>query len=446
MLKRRASPNRRQELGEVLVTGLSHDGRGLARTGQGKTVFVDGALPGETVRVQVLEDRRRFINTRVQNILHASKERVESPCKHFKQCGGCSLQYWSHDGQLTGKQAIVLDQLKRFSSLEPELIADPLVSKPYGYRHRARLSIRWKKGRMAFGFREKESSAICSITECPVLTQSLQPIPNQLREVFARLKKPHVISHVELFDADNGQAVLLRHIRSLLPEDERLLSEFAAQKHYHLYLQGDSEAIRCLNSYDHESSDDPWMVYRIPELNLTFRFEPADFTQVNASINRRMVCQAVEWLQLTHSDQVLDLFCGLGNFSLALAQQARQVTGVEGSEQAVRQARYNAGINGLENCDFYRADLSANVQSQDWYQRRYDALLLDPPRTGAIELIEQMAQNLPDRVLYISCNPATLARDAGALSQQGFRLQKLGVMDMFPQTAHIESMGLFVRD
>ena len=446
MRNRQASSGKRQDVGEVLVTGLSHDGRGLARTNlspreQGKTLFIDGALPGETVSVRVIEDRRRFINARVQTIVEASEQRVDPPCKHFKQCGGCSLQYWSHEGQLAGKQDIVLDQLRRFSSLAPEEVARPLVSEPYGYRHRARLSIKWQKGGLALGFREKQSKAICSISECPVLAQSLQPLPDQLRELLPQLQKHQAVTHAELFDADSGRALLLRHIRPLTDKDAEKLRAFAHQEQLHLYLQGDSASVHCL----YQPGDEQWLYNRIPEFDLKLQFRPTDFTQVNWAINRKMVAQAVEWLQPTGSDRVLDLFCGLGNFSLALARHVKTVTGVEGSEGAVERATFNADLNGLENCDFHQADLSALAKSREWFNRDYDVLLLDPPRTGAIEIIEQMAQTMPDRVLYISCNPATLARDAGALAEQGFKLIKLGVMDMFPQTSHVESMGLFIR-
>ena len=451
MRNRQASSGKRQDVGEVLVTGLSHDGRGLARTqaalvsrsrdNQGKTIFIDGALPGETVRVRVLEDRRRFINARAQTIIASSKERVEPPCRHFRQCGGCSLQYWSHEGQLHGKQDIALDQLRRFSSLTPDEVAPPLVSEPYGYRHRARLAIRWQKGGLALGFREKQSQAVCSIRECPVLAEPLQELPGLLRERLPQLKKREAVSHAELFLADNGRGVLLRHIRPLLDTDSDLLRQFAEQHQLRLYLQSAPDYVHCLYS----PVEDQWLYNQIPEFDLNLQFRPLDFTQVNWAINRKMVSQALEWLQPDSSDRVLDLFCGLGNFSLALARKVHSVTGVEGSEGAVERATYNASINGLENCDFHQADLSALAKSKEWFGREYDALLLDPPRTGAIEIIEQMADRLPNRVLYISCNPATLARDAGALKELGFNLIRLGVMDMFPQTAHVESMALFVR-
>ena len=434
------SPAPSRELGEVLVDGLSHDGRGLARS-RGKTLFIDGALPGEKVVATTLDERRRYINARVKTVVEPSPQRVMPPCRHFKQCGGCSLQYWSHEGQLEGKQAIVLDQLRRFSSIEPEEISAPLESEPYGYRHRARLAIRWRKGRLALGFREQQSQAICAIQECPVLAPSLQALPGQLRTILPELQKKEAVSHAELFLADSGRGLLLRHIRPLPENDQQLLEDFAREQQLHLYLQGAPDQVNCR----YKPGDDPWLYNRIPEFDLDLQFRPTDFTQVNWSLNRKMVIQANQWLQPGSTDKVLDLFCGLGNFSLALARTAQSVTGVEGGAGAVVRAGHNAVINQLDNCLFHQADLSALSRGKGWLSERYDALLLDPPRTGALEIIEQMAGQLPDRLLYISCNPATLARDAGALDKAGFALKRLGVMDMFPQTAHVESMALFLR-
>lgn len=441
---RQASPGRRREVGEVQVTGLSHDGRGLTRS-EGKTLFIEGALPGERVRVQVVDERRRFINARVKTLLTSSDQRVEPPCPHFKQCGGCSLQYWSHEGQLQGKQEIVLDQLQRFSSLEPQELVEPLVSSPYGYRYRCRLSMHWKGGQLSLGFREKLSKKIVSIQTCQVLAEPLQALPGQLRELLPKLRKKEAVSHGELILADSGRGVLLRHIKPLPETDRELLKAFAEEESLHFYLQGSPDSLECL----YAPGDDTWLYNRIPEFDLNLQFRPSDFTQVNWPVNRKMVLQAVEWLNLKPEDRVLDLFCGLGNFSLAIARTVASVVGVEGSAGAVERATHNASLNGLENCSFYQADLSALEEGKkagvDWLNQKYDALLLDPPRTGAIEIIKQMSDSLPDRLVYISCNPATLARDAGELAEQGFKLVRLGVMDMFPQTAHVESMALFTR-
>ncbi|OED41110.1 hypothetical protein ACH42_14865 [Endozoicomonas sp. (ex Bugula neritina AB1)] len=425
---------------EVHIDALSHDGRGLARY-RGKALFVEGALQGEDVKVQVTEEKRRFISARTREVVKPSAERCLPPCRHFKQCGGCSLQYWSHQGQIKGKQQIVLDQLRRFADQVPLEVNEPLLSEPYGYRYRCRLSIRWKKGHLHIGFREKSSQAICSITECPVLVEPLQALPQQLRTHLPELKAREAITHTECFLADNGVGVLLRNIRSLPDEDHRRLIRFAEDHKLQLYLQDNNGQVKCL----HAPSGQNWPTYQLPKYQVELEFQPQDFTQVNWFVNRDMITRAIEWLQPKITDNVLDLFCGLGNFSLPLARKAAFVTGVEGSESSVERAKDNAKRNSLDNTAFYAADLSADLASQPWTQKQYDIVLLDPPRTGAQEVIKQMSNLLPPKVLYISCNPATLARDTGILAEQGFIIQRLSVMDMFPQTAHVESMALFVR-
>ncbi|WP_263078796.1 23S rRNA (uracil(1939)-C(5))-methyltransferase RlmD [Endozoicomonas sp. Mp262] len=425
---------------EVQITGLSHDGRGLARY-QGKTIFVEGALEQETVTIQPIKAHRKFMDARVRQVLAESTERCQVDCPHFGQCGGCSLQYWSHEGQLKGKQRIVLDQLNRFGGIAPVDITEPLVSEPYGYRHRCRLAIRWQKGQLQLGFRASQSQSICDINVCPVLAEPLQALPELLRNTLPTLKGKRSISHAELFLADNGRAILLRHIKPLSDHDRNILSVCAERHQLHLFLQDNDRQIHCLYAAD----GDDKLYYSLPESGLKMAFQPSDFTQVNGQINRKMVAQAIEWLDIDEKDQILDLYCGLGNFSLAMAKKAGTVVGVEGGAGAVARARENAGINQLTHCEFFVVDLSGEITHQEWANRQYDAVVLDPPRVGAQEVIEQLGSQLPGKVLYISCNPATLARDAGLLKAAGFQLQRFGVMDMFPQTAHIESMALFVR-
>ncbi len=426
---------------DVRIEGLSHDGRGIARH-RGKTLFVDGALPDETVRVQVLEDKRRFMNARVSAVVDASAERCEPLCRHFKQCGGCSLQYNTHDAQLKNKQSIVIDQLQRFAKVCPESIDEPLRSAPYGYRHRSRLSMRWKKGQLLMGFREKGSNAICQISECPVLAEPLQNMPALLRTYLPTLKGREAISHAELFQLSDSRGVLLRHIRPLSETDRASLRVFAETHQLFIFLQSDADRIERL--YPEDSSEFS-MHYPLPSEQLVMHFRPQDFTQVNWQVNQAMVDQAIQWLQPAKTDRVLDLFCGIGNFSLAFARHGATVVGVEGSQRSVDQAKVNAKANDIENAEFFCADLSAAFDHQLWAKESYDIVLLDPPRAGADFMIDHLVGLLPERLLYISCNPATLARDAGSLSGHGYRLQRLSVMDMFPQTTHVESMALFVR-
>ena len=432
------------ELNEaVRIEGLSHDGRGIARV-NGKTLFVDGALPDELADIRILENKRRFANARVSKVVSASPERCEPVCEHFYRCGGCHLQYWSYAGQLRAKQDSVLDQLVRFAGITPEHIDAPLTSSPYGYRHRCRLAIRWHKGRLQLGFREKGSNAICDIIQCSVLALPLQEMPSLLRELLPTLKNATAISHAECFLAENGRGLLLRHIRPLSGNDLQLLRAFAVEHQLFLYLQGSQVELL----YP-QTAKDTTMCYSLPSDlpagELTLYFRPQDFTQVNASINRAMITQALKWLKPEPSDKVLDLFCGLGNFSLPLAQMVEHVTAVEGAQSTVLQAKRNGQHNGLHNASFYSADLANDCCSQAWTKAAYNSVVLDPPRAGAEAVIRQLADVLPDRVLYISCNPATLARDAGILAEHGFRLHRLGVVDMFPHTAHVESMALFIR-
>lgn len=429
---------------DVRIEGLSHDGRGIARY-RGKTLFVDGALPDEIVRVQVIEDKRRFMNARAKEILTASPERCEPECRHFRQCGGCSLQYWSHEGQLSSKQQIVLDQLRRFANINPEHIEESLISPSYGYRHRCRFAIRWQKGNLQLGFREKANNAICVIDGCPVLAEPLQDIPLLLKSFLPTLKGREAISHAECFLAENGRGLLLRHIRPFSEEDQELLREFAASQQLFLYLQGSPDRIDPFYPVVSDEMDHKNLYYLLASSDLKVYFRPQDFTQVNWTINKAMVDQAIEWLNPKPSDRILDLFCGLGNFSLPLARKSGHVTGVEGSQSSVDQAFRNADLNGLKNVSFHRADLASDFSAEPWARDRYDIVVLDPPRAGADFMIGQLRQLLPDRLLYISCNPATLARDAGTLASYGFKLHRLGVMDMFPQTAHVESMALFIR-
>lgn len=430
---------------DVRIDGLSHDGRGIARY-RGKTLFVDGALTGETVGVQVLEDKRRFINARVKEVGQASAERCQPACPHFHQCGGCSLQYWSHEGQLRGKQQIVLDQLRRFANVIPGHMEPPLISPPYGYRYRCRFAIRWQKGKLQLGFREKASNAICDIHQCLVLAEPLREIPSLLKSFLPSLDHREAISHAECFLADNGCGVLLRHIRPLTGQDCERLRDFAASHQLHLYLQSAPGKIDLIFPQLAGEAEQTALYYCLPESDLKLYFRPRDFTQVNPMINQAMVEQAVQWLSPESSDKVLDLFCGPGNFSLPLARQSGHVTGVEGSQSSVEQAMRNAHLNGLQNVSFHCSDLARDFGSELWAKAHYDIVVLDPPRAGADFMIDQLASFLPERLLYISCNPATLARDAGNLTSHGFTLERLCVMDMFPQTEHVESMALFSRD
>lgn len=417
------------------VERLAPDGRGIAHEG-GRTWFVAGALPGERVEARVLGARAQVVEARLERLLEAREPRRPEPCRHARVCGGCTLQHLPHADQLALKQQSLADQLARVARLEPDEWAAPLSGPEFGYRRRARLAVRWdaKANRLDVGFRAAASQAIVSIEECPVLVRPLQTLAEALPAVLRSLDKPQAVGHVELFDGD-AQAVLLRHTAPLGAADLDRLRAFCAAHDAQLWLQGTGEP----------AADWPGtrLGYFLGTLSLQYR--PGDFVQVNAGINQAMVEQALAWLAVQPGERVLDLFCGLGNFALPLAWEAREVVAVEGVDTMVARARDNAAANGLGNLHFYQADLSKALAEMPWAAGGFDAVLLDPPRDGAFEVVQQMERLGAQRVLYVSCNPATLARDAAELVRQGFRLVRAGLLDMFPQTAHAEAMALFVR-
>ncbi|CAM3567807.1 23S rRNA (uracil(1939)-C(5))-methyltransferase RlmD [Parendozoicomonas haliclonae] len=427
---------------EVTIESLAHDGRGIVKE-HGRVMLVEGAVPGDKVKIRIVNQTTKRIDAAVSKVIEPSADRVAPPCPWFDQCGGCNMQHIRSEALLGIKQDIVLGQLQRLAGLAPESLEAPLVSEPFGYRSRARLAVRWWNGQVHFGFRAAGSKDIVSIGECLVLAPELSALIAPLREVLESSKNRKIISHIELAKADNGTAVLLRLVGTMPEVDRERWQVLAMERQLHLYMQTDSSAVSmtCIHAPDGSDS----LRYELPEQGLTLAFQPIDFTQVNPEINQKMVSQALEWLALKPSEQVLDLFCGMGNFTLPLARQCREAVGVEGVMALVERGRMNAVANGMDNASFEQADLAAEPGRRVWMSRVYDAMLLDPPRTGALEILQQMVNALPSRILYVSCNPATLARDAGFLREQGYRLARFGIMDMFPQTTHVESMGLFVR-
>ncbi len=427
---------------DLSIDSLTHDGRGVGRH-KGRAVFVNQAVPGDTVTARVVKQKASLWEAEIDRILVPSPRRQQPECPKYGICGGCSLQHLDHDGQLSAHTDVVLGQLKRFAGFEPDSLADPLRSPAWGYRHRARLAVRWVNRKVLMGFRAMGSNTIIPVDACPVLAPELDALLPALESTLKAATDPRAISHIELAAGDNCRGILLRHIHPLSTQDQARWEAMAREFSAHLWYQpNEPQPLECAYSPDGQES----LTYRLPEFALKLRFLPVDFIQVNPFINRQMVSQAVDWLALSPTDTVLDLFCGLGNFTLPLASRAGQVVGVEGVESLVAKGRDNASLNGINNAIFSRADLSEDIAHQAWSQTVYDACLLDPPRTGAREVLERLVDRLPGRVLYVSCNPATLARDAGILKQSGYRLARLSVMDMFPQTVHVETMALFLRD
>jgi 23S rRNA (uracil1939-C5)-methyltransferase len=419
----------------LTIERLAHDGRGIAFV-EGRTWFVAGALADEQVEARVLAARSQVVEARTERVLVPSPLRLVPPCAHAGHCGGCTLQHLPHAEQLALKQRTLAEQLARFAGLEPEAWVAPLVGTEFGYRRRARIAVRWdaKARQLEVGFRAASSHAIVGIADCQVLVQPLQSVLRALPELLRGLEKPQAIGHVELFHG-TASALLLRHTQPLGEADLHRLREFCAAHQAQLWLHGEGEPL----------PDQPGtrLGYRLERWNLELEYRPGDFVQVNAAVNEAMVAQALDWMKPQADERVLDLFCGLGNFALPLARQVREVVAVEGVDAMVERARGNAAANGLGNVHFFQADLSNPLAGAAWAGQGFDAVLLDPPRDGAFEAVRQIAATGAQRVVYVSCNPATLARDSAELVKQGYQLKKAGILDMFPQTAHVEAMALF---
>lgn len=417
------------------IERLANDGRGIAFI-EGRTWFVSGALPGEEVEARVLGARSKVVEARTERVFQASSDRREEPCVHARVCGGCSVQHIPHAEQLALKQRMLAEQLQRLGGLQPETWAEPLASPEFAYRRRARIAVRWdmRQKRLEVGFRAAASQDIVAIGECPVLVEPLQPILRALPAALSGLQSPRVIGHVELFQG-TASAVLVRHTEALSEVDLASLQAFCSVHHAQLWLhgEGDPQPVDAMQQ----------LGYRLDSWNLQLAYRPGDFAQVNAVVNESMVAQALQWLAPRGNERVLDLFCGLGNFALPLAQQACEVIAVEGVQTMVERAAGNARDNGLGNAHFYQADLSKPLAEASWAVGGFDAILLDPPRDGALQVVQQIGSLGAKRLVYVSCNPTTLARDSGELLQQGYRLKKAGILDMFPQTAHVEAMALF---
>ena len=421
---------------ELSLERLTHDGRGIGRW-QGRTVFVEGGLPDEQVQARVVRARSKLIEARQEQVLRASAERQLPVCRHAELCGGCSVQHMPSSRQLEFKQQALTQQLTHFAGVQPERWEPALEGPAYGYRQRTRVSVRWqpKAEQLEVGFRQRASNDLVQVRECPVLVPTLQPVIAQLSDMLKTLTAARDIGHVELIGGEQP-AMVVRHLRALGEADRELLIAFAEQHGLVCWLQGDNSELQAITQIAEEPS------YRLADQNLHLRYAPGDFTQVNAEVNQAMINQALDWLALQPDEQVLDLFCGVGNFALAMARQGARVTGIEGSELMVARARANASGNGLMGLHFSSADLSKPLELPADAQR-YTAALLDPPRDGAQQLVVDLAALGIERILYISCNPATLARDAGILATKGYSLVRAGVMDMFPQTSHVEAMALF---
>ena len=427
---------------ELDITDLLHDGRGVGRL-DGKAVFVTGALPGETVRVKQTGRNRNFDEGETLEVLIASPDRVAPRCPHFGVCAGCVLQHLDQDKQIAAKQHVLEENLARIGHVEPGCMLEPLVDAAWGYRRKGRFSVRFveKKDRVVIGFRELNPRFVAELTQCHTILPELGMRIPELAALVESLDAKRSIPQIEFIAGDGPVALVFRHLEPLGSADTDRLRQFAQASGFAVLLQpGGVESVAPL------WPEQIALHFPIPQFDLSLAFKPLDFIQVNAGLNQKMIARAMELLDPQPTDRVLDLFCGLGNFTLPLSRKAGRVVGVEGDSGLVARARENALRNGLANVEFHAADLARDIASEPWMKLGFDKMLIDPPRAGAAEVLAQMPLKGIRRIVYVSCHPGSLARDAGFLvTERGYRLVAAGAMDMFPQTAHVESIALFEK-
>ncbi len=433
---------------EATITDLGHDGRGVARV-DGKTVFVSGGLLGEQVIARLRKRHRHFDEAEVVEVLTASPHRVEPRCRHFADCGGCSMQHLDATSQIAAKQRVLADNFERIGKVAPASWLPPLSGEPWGYRRKGRLSVRnvVKKGQVMVGFREERNPRlVADIQQCEVMHPALGPKVGLLAELISTMDAIDTLPQIEFAAGDDTMALVFRHMQPLSERDLAALTAFGQTHGLAIYLQpGGNSSVHPL------WPEQPRLAFRIisdePRFDdVELEFQPLDFVQVNAGMNQLMMARTLELLDLQPGDRVLDLFCGLGNFTLPIARRVAEVAGVEGEHGLVERAAQNAARNGIDNARFHVANLFEDQRSTDWARQPWDKILLDPPRAGADKVLEYLPHKQTRRIVYVSCHPASLARDAGILvNQHGFRLSAAGVMDMFPHTAHVESIALFER-
>ena len=424
---------------------LDHEGRGIARV-DGKAVFIEGALPGERVEYTVRRARPNYEQGDTVRVLKASAQRVAPRCSHYGDCGGCSMQHLDEDAQAAVKQRILEDALWHLGKLRPGVILPAIHGPAWGYRYRARLGIRVvpSKGGLRIGFHERRSSYIVDMRECPVLPARVSAMLPRLRDMLAGLSIADRLPQVEIAIGDGDVAVFVfRNLQPFSRADEKRISAFADAEDIQAWFQpGGPETATPLHPLEA-----PALAYTLPEFNVRMDFRPTDFTQVNVHVNRLLIRRSMQLLDPRPGERIGDLFCGLGNFSLPIARRGAYVVGVEGSDALVARALENARCNGLESlAEFHAANLFEATEDSLAALGALDKLLIDPPREGAIAVVKAIGVQVPARIVYVSCNPATLARDAAVLvHEKGYALRAAGIANMFPQTSHVESVALFER-
>lgn len=426
------------------IESLDHEGRGVTHV-DGKVVFVEGALPGERVELEIYRRKPKYELARTQTVLRASSSRTQPRCPSFGVCGGCAMQHLEPRAQVAAKQRVLEDNFARIGHVRPETMLAPIIGPAWGYRLRARFSSRYvhKRGTALVGFRERRHSFVADMQTCEVVPPRISALLMPLRSLVNSLTIPERVPQIELAVGADRIALAFRVLEALSEDDRANLREFAERHGVHVYLQpGGPDTARLFHPPGNEL-----LRYTLPDFNLEFCFGLTDFTQVNHEINRVLVRRALSLLDVRGGERIADLFCGIGNFSLPIARSGALVTGLEGSSALIERARSNARHNGLEvACDFRMADLF-EMDARRWQNLgRFDKVLIDPPRDGAVELVKAIASDPPARVVYVSCNPATLARDAAVLvHSNGYTLRAAGVVNMFPHTSHVESIAVFDR-
>ena len=427
---------------EIDIESLSHEGRGISHI-DNKVIFTRGALPGERVVASRTLSRAKYEEADIIEVIKSSPERIEPKCKVYGICGGCSFQHLSSPNQINAKHDWLQSAFLGQAKVQPKEWLEPVQVESWGYRRKARLGVRYvaKKEKVLVGFRERKSSFVTVMSRCEVLHPSLGDNLETLSKCIEQLSIKEHVPQIEVAIAEQGTILILRHLKPLNASDEQILDEYAKKLSITWYLQ--SGGLETIKPLKHSIQ----LTYALSNHSIEMSFLPNDFTQVNFELNKKMIDLALDLLQLNENDNVIDLFCGLGNFTLPISRYVNSVVGIEGDRGLVERAKANAEANEISNASFYKADLFQDVSGFEWFRgKNYNKALIDPARTGAIEIVELIPKLKVERLVYVSCNPATLARDTAKLVELGFTLESAGVMDMFPQTAHVESIALFVRE
>lgn len=442
--RHRLMVNQAEEIG--VVAAMTHEGEGIVR--EGRAAFVPGALPGERIRFRRSKRHKQHDDAVLLEVLEPAADRAIPRCAHFGLCGGCALQHLDPGSQIAAKQRELQDNLERIARAAPDEWFEPMRGPVWNYRRRARLGVKYvaKKGRVLVGFRERLSPYVAQLSQCEVLSEPAGRLITPLADMIMTLSIRDRLPQIEVAVADNAVALVVRVMATPSEADLAILRQFEATHGLRLYLQpAGLDSVHRLEAAGPEGrAEEPPLNYRLPAFDLTLDFKPTDFIQVNGAINQALVSRAVDLLNPEPGSAVLDLYCGLGNFTLALARRAGRVVGVEGDRELVRRGAENALRNGVSNAEFHTADLMQPLPAgTPWLASPYPYMLLDPPRAGAREMLPTVARLAPKRVLYISCHPGSLARDIGIMvHDHGFKLRAAGVLDMFPHTTHVESLAV----